>query len=49
MQFSLSSTCFEHLMFLIRKPILYMQPYVVCKQSVGWKDVLNNMFETCRR
>jgi hypothetical protein len=28
-QFFLSSTCFEHLMFIIRKTILYMQPYMV--------------------
>ena len=28
-QFVLSSTCFEHLMFIIRKTILYMRPYMV--------------------
>jgi hypothetical protein len=29
-QFLLSSTCFEHLMFIFRKTILYMQHYMVC-------------------
>ena len=28
-QFFLSSTCFEHLMFIIRKAVLYMQHYMV--------------------
>ena len=28
-QFFLSSTCFEHFMFIIRKTILYMQPYML--------------------
>jgi len=29
-QFFLSSRGFEHLMFLFRKTILYMQPYMAC-------------------
>jgi len=29
-QFFLSSTCFEQLMFIISKTILYMQPYMAC-------------------
>jgi len=28
-QFSLSSTCFEHLMLIIRKTVLYMQLYML--------------------
>jgi len=28
-KFFLCSTCFEHLMFIIRKTKLYMQPYMV--------------------
>jgi hypothetical protein len=29
MQFFFFSTCFEHIMFIIRKTTLYMQPYMV--------------------
>jgi hypothetical protein len=29
-QFLLSSTCFEHFMFIFRKTILYIQPYMLC-------------------
>jgi len=30
--FFLSSTCFEHSMFVISNTILYMQPYTVCDE-----------------
>jgi len=29
-QFLVSSTCFEHLLFIIRRTILYMQLYMLC-------------------
>jgi len=45
--FLVSSTCFEHLMLIIRKTILYMQVLYgmffmrLCKQSSRWTDVLD--------
>jgi len=33
-QFLLSSTCFEHLMIIIRKTIMYVLPYIVCLPCV---------------
>jgi len=42
-QFFLSSTCFEYLVFIIRKTVLYMLPYMfsihLCKQPTTLKDV----------
>jgi hypothetical protein len=54
MQFFLSSACFEHIIFIIRKPILRAALYGMlsmrlCRQSVRRKGVLDKMFETCRR
>jgi len=42
-QFFLSTTCFEHLLFIIRKTIMYMRPYMVCfscmyaSSLAGWR------------
>ena len=42
-QFFLSSTCFEHLMFIIRKTILYMQPYMVGFSYWNYNKMLHNI------
>jgi len=55
-QLFLSSTRFEHLMFIIRKSIFYMQLYVLCFSCIYASSLAglrmfdeHKMFETCRR
>jgi len=51
MKFFFSSARFEHRMFIIRKTILYMQPYMLCfpcvyASSLPWVDLLHKRMES---